>query len=220
MPLARYDGEAATVQPPTTLPQSQLQVLINIIVAPQQAFIALRERPRWFVAFVVFSLLTVLGAVVSINATIHAIGVWYPAQVAADPRTASLPPDQIKSMTNIAVGISRYTWIFAPVAILAFTALTALVCSGGLRRLKGDAGFTRTFALAMNAGIIFGDQSARPGLIVLARGPDSFASPLDLAAALPSLAWIAPGAPVKVSTLLAQFQPFAIWSYVSLRSAW
>jgi hypothetical protein len=202
------------VQAPTTIPQSQLQVLINIIVAPQQAFIALRERPRWFVAFVVFSLLAVLGAVVSINATIHAIGIWYPAQVAADPRTASLPPDQIKSMTNIAVGVSRYTWVFAPVAILAFTALTGLILLGGSALFKGDAGFTRTFALAMNSGIIVGIGQLVQGLIVLARGPDSFASPLDLAAALPSLAWIAPGAPVKVSTLLAQFQPFAIWSYV------
>jgi Yip1 domain len=202
------------VQAPTTIPQGQLQVLINIIVAPQQAFIALRERPRWFVAFVIFSLLAVLGAVVSINATIHAIGIWYPAQVAADPRTASLPPDQIKSMTNIAVGVSRYTWVFAPVAILAFTALTGLILLGGSALFKGDAGFTRTFALAMNSGIIIGIGQLVQGLIVLARGPDSFASPLDLAAALPSLAWIAPGAPVKVSTLLAQFQPFAIWSYV------
>jgi len=204
------------VQAPTTIPQTQLQVLTNIIVAPQQAFIALRERPRWFVAFVVVGVLTLIGGYLSVGATMHAMSVWYPQQLASDPRTSTLAPDRVASLTGAMVGTFRYIWLAAPLTTLAFTAVVALVLLLFSFLFKGDAGFTRTFALAMNGGIIFGLNQLVLGLIIFARGADSFVSPLDLAAAMPSLAWIAPGAPVKVATLLAQIQPFNIWSFVVL----
>ncbi len=207
---ARYNWEAFTVQLPSSMSQSPLQVIANTIVAPQAAFDAIRERPRWFIAFIVISVLTLIAGFLSIAATIHATT----AQLATDPRMATLPPDRVKSMTDLTVGIVRYTWLFFPLGVLAFTALAALVLLGMSAIFKGDAGFGRTFALAMNVGVIFGISQLVLGLIVAARGPEAFSSTLDVQMALPSLAWLAPGAGVKILTLLAQFQPFSIWAFV------
>jgi hypothetical protein len=200
----------------STTRESPLRTLANVIVAPAAAFATIRERPTWFIAFLGVTLLCLIGGFLQSNAAAHAMSVWYPGQVASDPRTASLSPDRVKSMTAIAVTVSRFVWLSAPIGVLIATLITALVLFVVSIVAKADAGFGRMFALAMNVGIVYGLAQLVTGLIVAARGADSFSSLLEVNAALPSLAWLAPSAAPKVLALLEQIQPFSIWSFVLL----
>ena len=198
-------------------PQSALSTVVNVVVVPQAAFDSIRERPTWFVAFVVVSLLSMAGSLLSVPAMSHAVRIWYPAQLAADPNSASLPPERVAQLTDFTVAVIHYQWLANPIIVLLGALLTAVVLLVVCTIAKGDAGFNRLFALAMNVGVVtLGLFGIVTGTIVALRGSDAFASPLEVQAAIPSLAWLAPAAGPKVMAALSAVNPFTIWSFVLL----
>jgi membrane protein, antimicrobial resistance system len=197
--------------------ESALSTLVNVLIAPQSAFASIRERPRWLVAFVVVSVLAMIASYLEIPAVMHAMTIWYPAQLAKDPSTASLSPDRASQMLNLSLGFVRYQWLASPLVVVLTALFAALVLLIVSAIAKGDGGFGRLFSLAMNVGVVvFGIGYLVTALIVVARGPDGFASPVEVSGAVPSLAWLAPAAPPKLQTLLSSFNPFTIWSFVLL----
>lgn len=190
---------------------SALTTLVNIIVAPQTAFESIRERPRWFVAFVVVTVLFAIGGYLATPATIHVTTL----QVARDPNVASLPPDRAKSVIDTTVAFVRYGWVASPIIVLLIGLFSALILTVVTTVAKGSAGFGRLFALAINTSVIsVGIGYFVAGAIMAVRGPEAFSTSLDMSATLPSLAWLAPGAPPKVLTFLALLNPFSIWTLV------
>jgi hypothetical protein len=188
-----------------------LTTLVNIIVAPSAAFESIRERPRWFFAFVVVTVLFAIGTYLSAPASIHVATL----QVARDPKVSSLPPDQVKSIINTTAAFVRFGWLASPIIVLVIGLYTALILTVVAAVARGSAGFGRLFALTVNASVIsLGLGYVIAGAIIAVRGPDAFSSSLDLSAAIPSLAWLAPGAPPKVLTFLALLNPFTIWTFV------
>jgi hypothetical protein len=197
--------------------ENPLSTLANVIVAPNAAFASIRERPRWVVPFVVVSVVYTVASYLIVPAMTHAMSVWYPAQMAADPRTASLTPDQAKQVLGFAVAGVKYGWLAAPVIVLCAALAIALVLLVVTAAAHGSGGYGRLFALALNVGVIsFGIGSLVLAAIVIARGAESFASPVEITSSLPSLAWLWPAAPPKMQALLAGVNPFAIWSFVLL----
>jgi hypothetical protein len=194
---ARRDGALAT--------------LVNVIVAPQAAFESIRERPQWFVAFVVVTVLFTVANYLMTPATVHVTL----AQLARDPNVASLPPDRAKSAMDLTATIVRFGWLASPFIVLLYGTVQAFILWIVTIAFKGTAGFGRLFALAMNVGIVsLGISYLVAAVIVAVRGPDAFSTSVDMQAAVPSLAWIAPGAPIKLLAFLAAINPFTIWSFV------
>jgi hypothetical protein len=200
-----------TVEAVNTRRDSALMTLVNVIIAPQAAFESIRERPRWVVAFVVVTALFAIGSYLATPATLHVTTL----QVARDPKVASLPPDQVKSILNTTAAFVRYGWVASPFVVLLIGFYSALILTVVTTIAKGSAGFGRLFALALNTSVIsLGIGYLVAGAIIAVRGPEAFATSLDMSMAIPSLAWIAPGAPPKLLTALALLNPFAIWTLV------
>jgi hypothetical protein len=200
----------------TTAPKSSgLTILWDVIVAPRSAFAALRERPQWLWAFVITSVLGMIGAVLAIPAGQHMMTAMFQQMAQTNPQIAQMTPEKQQQVLGIQLAIQKFTWAYYPVIVLVAALVTALVmlifnAIGG-----GDGNFKRFFALAMNIAVIgFGIAYFLVGLIAYLRGPDAFSTPRDLLGAIPSLAWIAPGASAKVASLLGAFNPFTIWSFV------
>jgi hypothetical protein len=190
---------------------SALTTLVNVIVAPGAAFESIRESPRWVFAFVVVTVLFAVGSYLSTPASIHVAML----QVARDPKISALPPDQVKGILNTTAAFVRFGWLASPIIVLIVGLYTALILTVVTAVARGSAGFGRLFALAMNASVIsLGLGYLIAGAIIAARGPEAFSSSLDMTAAIPSLAWLAPGAPPKVLTFLALLNPFSIWTFV------
>ena len=197
--------------------ESALSTLVNIVVSPQAAFDSIRERPRWLVAFVVVSVLYAIGSLLTVPAVVHATTVWYPALLAKDPNTASMPPDRVAQGLAFALAFVRWQWVAAPFIVLLAALFAALVLLAVTAIAKGDAGFGRLFALYMNVAVVsIGLGGLLTGIIAFGRGAASFSSPTEVQAAIPSLAWLVPGAGPKLLTLLAAVNPFTIWAFVLL----
>jgi hypothetical protein len=190
-----------------------LTTLANVIVAPQAAFESIRERPQWFVAFVVVSVLFTVADYLMTPATVHVTM----AQLARDPNIANLPADQAKSAIDMTAAIVRFSWLASPFIVLLYGLYSALILLIVTTISKGSGGFGRLFALVMNVGIVsLGITYIVTAAIVAVRGPESFSTSADMAAAVPSLAWLASGAPTKLLTFLAAVNPFTVWSFVLL----
>ncbi|MBV9104118.1 MAG: hypothetical protein JO060_11045 [Candidatus Eremiobacteraeota bacterium] len=194
-----------------------LVTLWNVIVAPATAFEALREQPAWVIAFIVTAVLCFVAQTLMLPATLHAFTAWYPSQLSHDPRTAGMTADQRQAALGMAAGFVRFGALVSALSSLVAALVTGLVLWIASIPVQGRAGFLRLFALAMNVAIVwFGLGQLVTAAIVAARGPDAFTAPWQVTLALPSLAWLAPGAPPKLLGFLAGLNPFSLWSLVLL----
>jgi hypothetical protein len=195
-----------------------VSALWNVLVAPDAAFDELRERPAWVFALLACMVVTTITQFLSLPALQHAFIASFPAQLAHDPNAASMTPDQRKHAMDFALGILRVgpfiSGIVAPVVAVLVTAIVLLAAAAIGR---GTVSFARLFALAANVAIVwFVLAQIVITAIVLARGATSYEATWELYLAMPSLAWIAPGAPPKVLAFLSGVNPFSIWSLVLL----
>jgi hypothetical protein len=199
--------------PGASQPANGLRTALNIVVAPDAAFAALRERSTWVWAFVITLVASAVAGIVMVPAIVHAFTVWYPGELAHDPRAAAMTSEQQAQALNVALGFARLGWIgtsFSGIIAALVSAVVLLVASAIGR---GSVNFGRSFGLAMNVAIVnFAIAQLVVAAIVAARGPDAFSAPIELNFVIPSLAWLAPSAAPKVAAFLAAFNPFSLWS--------
>lgn len=190
-----------------------IKTAIDTIIAPKDAFEAIRSTPTWFFAFAITIVLTVVAGYLCVPANQHALTADWPNMVAKSPGLAGMSSDeQAKALSNIqkfsAFGFLVFIFII-PIANLISAAVMALFNSLG----RGDGSFGKYWAAACNISVVgFGIYSILLAAIVLARGADSFNSPQAIQNALPSLAMLAPSGSPKLVVVLTYFNPVTIWS--------
>ncbi|HKU66359.1 MAG TPA: hypothetical protein VJP85_01140 [Candidatus Baltobacteraceae bacterium] len=208
------------VSAPAAAKANGLSTVVNVVTAPREAFETLRVVPMWGWAFVVAAALATLGQYLATPATIHALQSSWPAQVAANPRLAALTPEQQQHALDVTLGAMHYGWLIAPVSVLVVALLQAVIMLVFRTAGKGDATFKQLWCASMNVAVIgAGMYSLLAGLIAVVRGPASYNSILDALRAVPSLAWLAQGAPVKIVAFLGAFNVVSVWGAIVLAIA-
>jgi hypothetical protein len=190
---------------------------IDIVIAPNAAFERIREVPTWVWAFVVASILGAIGSVLLTPALIHAADLTMPANLAASPDIAKLPPDQQQSMIALRMKFShvilQLTWLFVPLGLLLVGLLQALVMLLGNAIGRGDGTFRKYFALSLTVSVVgTGLGTLVTGLIVMLRGASSFESQSAVTGSMPGLGLLVPGAHGALAGFLAVFTVFSLWS--------
>ncbi len=195
--------------------RSGLSVLRDVILAPRSAFQALGERTHWGWAYLFICVLGCTGAVLQIPAGEHVAVATFAQNAAHDPRIAAMSSADQQKAIGVATSVQRYLWLFYPALAMLAIAFASLVLLFGTAVARGRAGFARLFGLAANVAILnFGIGYLVVGVLATLRGADAYSSQRDLLLTLPSLAWLVPGGSPQLVTLLAQFNPFQIWSFV------
>ncbi|MBV9439740.1 MAG: YIP1 family protein [Candidatus Eremiobacteraeota bacterium] len=201
--------------------RSALLTIVDIVIAPNAAFDRLRAAPTWVWAFIVAALLAVVGSLLSQPAMMHALQTSMPAQLAASPQIAKLPPDQQQRMIALQLRVMRTVfsllWLIVPVVILIIGLIQALIMLIANAVGRGSAGFKQYFALSMNAAVVgSGLAGLVIGVIVMVRGAGSFETTSAVQSVLPSLALLAPGARGALAGFLAAINVFSVWAAVLL----
>ena len=194
-----------------------LSNVVDIIVSPTSAFDRLRVVPTWGWAFLIACVLGIIGTLVVSPAIGHAMETSLPAQLAANPAIAKMPPDQqatmIATQLKVARVIAQIYFIFVPIGILIAALLQGLVMLIVSTATRGDGTFKKMFALSVTVSVIgVGLSSLVLGAIVAVRGASSFESTTAVAASLPSLALLAPGAHGALAGFLGAMNVFALWA--------
>jgi len=192
---------------------NELAVAWDTLVAPRTAFAAVRQRPRWLVAYAVTCVLGMVGAFLQTPAGVNIARTQVQKMFATDPTMAAMSPEKQQAVLAQAVGVQHYLWVIYPVIVIVTIALTAAVLLIAKAIGKGDAGYSRLFSLAAHVTIVsFGLAYLYIGILVAFKGGAEFQTQQDLLNTLPSLAWLAPGAAPKLGAFLASFSVFALWS--------
>ncbi len=200
------------VHAPST--RSGLGVLSDVIVAPREAFAALRKRPMWVWAFVVTCVLGIAGAWLQLPAGEHLARTLFTQNPTHDPKIASLSLQQRDQLLGFALLWQKVATFVYPIGVLVAIAYGALVCLIATAAAKGDATYGRLFAFVANIALVrLGIGVFVIGILTALRGPTAFASTRDLLLVLPSLGWFAASNP-KLAVFLEVFNPFQIWTFV------
>ncbi|MEO7038947.1 MAG: hypothetical protein ABI186_02830 [Candidatus Elarobacter sp.] len=201
--------------------RSGLANVADIIIAPGTAFERLRAVPTWGWAFLVASLLGIAGTLLIVPALQHAADTSMPAQLAAMPQIAKLPPSQQASMIAtqmkfIRIGF-RLAWLFVPILVLVGGAIQAVIMLIANAVGHGDGTFKKFFALSQNVAVVgIGLSSLVIGLIVTMHGASSFETMGAVQIVAPSLALLAPGSHGAAAGFLGALNVFSIWAMVLL----
>ena len=174
----------------------------------------------WGWAFLIALDLAMIGSYLVTPATIHAVQAGWPAQVNADPRLAGLSPEQQQNALNTALGFIKWSWVFSFIYILLGSLIATIIMLVFKAIGRGDAGFKQLWCAAVNISVVSGGvYSLLAGLVALVRGAASYNSTMDAYRALPSLAWLVPGANVKTIAFLAAFNVTGIWAAILIAMA-
>jgi hypothetical protein len=189
-----------------------LKTALDTIVAPKDAFERLRSGPTWGWAFLLALVLYAAGAYLLEPAITHATQTDWPNTVAANPRLGQLTAATQQHYLDFILKIIAFNWLFAivilPIVILVQTIVMLIFKAAG----RGSATFASLWAASTNIVVVsLGLGAIVLALVVALRGADSFERPLDVQTAMPSLALLAPAAPLKVHAFLAAFTPFSLW---------
>jgi hypothetical protein len=191
--------------------------LWEILIAPRSAFASLRERPRWGLAFLVAAALGTAGALLQVPAREHVAGLLLTSDAGTGSALAAMSDARRRQAEDFALAVVHWTWLAYPLLIALAIGLATSVMLLATTLAGSRGGAARLFALAANVAIVnFGIGYLALGAIMTLRGSGDFASDRDLLIALPSLAWLAPQASPALATVLAQINPFALWSCVLL----
>jgi hypothetical protein len=189
-----------------------LKTAIDTIIAPKEAFEAIRTAPTWFWAFVISIVVAAACSFLTAPALVHATTTDWPNMVAKSPSLAGMSADQQQKALAVSLKIDGFIWLgfllFVPIGNLIGAAVMALFNAIS----RGEGSFGKYWAATCNIGVVyFGVGSILTAAIVLARGTDSFDTPQALQYAVPSLALLAPAGAVKAAAFLAAFSPVTLW---------
>jgi hypothetical protein len=186
---------------------------VDTIVAPKEAFEAIRVTPTWGLALLATLLLVAVASFLMIPAFQHAMTAGWPEMIAQNPRLAELTPQQQQTQLNISLKILQFSWTFVVIGIPILLLLQSLVMTVFNALGRGSGSFKQYWAAACNIAVpTAGLGTAIAAVIILLRGVDSFTSMRSVQAAMPSLAMLAPSASVKLTALLATITPFSLWA--------
>ena len=199
-----------TIAQPPAEQANGLATYLKVLYAPGEAFATLARVPTWGWGAVVGIILTVLGTIILMPATLHFIHVTQEQQLAqmsadkaATAREAiSKIPEAVYSVSGV-VGAAIGPWIYWLVGALIYMIGAAL--GGGEARFKG------AWTIAVNLYIIPALGSIVAGVIVMLRGVENINSSADLYG-LPSLAMLVHGSP-KLAGFLYGFNIVSIWFF-------
>lgn len=195
---------------------------LDVIVAPNAAFVRLREAPTWFWAFLMSVVLGIIGSLLVAPALDHYFSSGaYGAELIRSPQIANLPADQQQKAIATATGIVRATQKFnvviLPVVLLFVAVVQTVIMLLASAITKGKGTFGSLWAAAMNVAIVgFGLFSLINGVIVMIHGSDNFTSTADFTSAVPNLGLLIPRSAVKLHAFFTTFHVFNIWASVLL----
>lgn len=196
-------------------PANPFKTMVDTIVAPNDAFEALRTRPTWGWAFVLTLVLTAIGFYLMLPISRHAFVAGSAAMIAKSPQLAQMSPAGQQAWLHGSLSFMPYFVIFylivIPIVLLLQTVLMLIFNAIG----RGSAGFGTLWSAAVNISVpTVGIAAIVTAFIALLRGPESFDSMQALQQVLPTLALLAPGAGVKTTAFLTAFTPFSIYGAI------
>jgi hypothetical protein len=192
-----------------------LKTVVDTIVAPKEAFDAIRTAPTWGWALLITIVLAAGSSYLITPALVHAYPGTFAQQAASDPRIASMSQEQQQAVEAFGEKALSFGWIFVifGVAIAALVAAVVMLVFDKISH--GEGSFSRYWAAACNVGVpALGIGGIVASIIVLLRGAESFANVQAVQAAVPSVAMVAPGAGTKLTAFLATLTPFTLWGLV------
>jgi hypothetical protein len=199
---------------------SGLKTALDTIVAPRDAFERLRAAPTGGWALVLAIVLYAIGTYLLTPAIAHATQNDWPNTVAANPRLAQLTAEQQQHYLDFVLRIISFNWLFAIIIlpIIVFVQTIIMLVFNAIGR--GSASFASLWAASANIAVAsLGLGAVVAAILVTLRGADTFAHPLDVQTAMPSLALLAPGAALKLHAFLAAFTPFSLWGCFLIATA-
>ena len=192
-----------------------LSTALNVVVSPAEAFETLRVVPMWGWAFLIASVLAIVGAYLALPAQQHAQAAFTAHMYATDPRFAQMTDADKARMASINATAAKIGPLITPVILLFVGLISTLVLLLVNAIGRGKGTFKTIWAGAINISIVtFGLYQIVVGLLAVVRGADAYNKPLDSLLAMPSLAWIVPGVTGKTAQFLTGFNPFTIWGAV------
>jgi hypothetical protein len=189
-----------------------LTTVINTIAAPSDAFETLRVAPTWGWACLIAIVLLLIGTYLQGPAARHAGVMTTQQMMATSSLFANLTPEKKAEIVARAGQPSVFPYITIAIVLFVIVLFNTLFTLIGNAVGKGQADFKRLWAGSMNIAVpTFALGSIVVGIITMLRGPDAFNSTMDVARAMPSLAYLAPHASPALATFLAGISIFSLW---------
>jgi hypothetical protein len=207
-------GERGHMAVDTSPKPDGLKVALDTIVAPKEAFEAIRSAPTWGLAFLIVLILFGLGGYLLTPANMHAMAADWPNVVAQSPALSGMSADQQQQQLQLAEKVSAFAWIIVVIAVPIYIVIATVLYLIFDKIGRGDGSFGKYWAAATNISIVAGLGYALTAVIAMIRGADSFNKPMDVITTMPSLLLLAPHAAPKVAALLGSVTPFSIWAIV------
>lgn len=189
-----------------------LKTVVDTIIAPKEAFEAIRVVPTWGWALLIAIVLSMISGYFFAPALIHAYPGTFAQQAAVDPRMQNMSSDQQQAMIAFTDKIFNFSWIGAVIYVPFATLIAAVVLLIFDKIGRGEGSFGKYWAAACNISIptlVLGGIIST--VIVLVRGADSFGTMQAIQQATPSLAMVVPGAGTKLTAFLSAITPFSLW---------
>ena len=204
-----------------------LTTVVDTIVAPKEAFERLRVAPTWGVAALIIVVLTILSAILAQPVNNHVGVAMVQHMIATNPSISGMSDAAKQKMLDDAAhpaawkafGLNPLLGVVGMGFVFLLNALCLLI---GNALGRGTGSFRSLWAASVNIGV----PTAALGQLFVAivgiiRGPEAFASMADLFHAVPSLAWIVPGAGGLIGGMLGSISVFVLWglalNYMALR---
>lgn len=201
-----------------TVEMSEVATLGNIFFEPERTFKALKAKPR----FVLVTLITIILASIFTFAFNQKFGEEgyrreFTAQLEKNPQMASMSNEDKARTVETQVAFSKYSPLLAPVAIIIFSLIGALIYWGGSKAFGGEGGFMHALSVWFYSGFPAAVISLIGNMIVLyfkaAEEIDIGASQRGLLQANLSFLFGKDASPVLV-TLVSVLDLFAIWGWI------
>ncbi len=193
-----------------------LKTAIDILIAPKDAFEALRAFPTWGWALTATLVLMVVGYFLQRPAVEHASLGTLSHGFVTNPLFTNLSDEQKKQMLERVAHPAAYQTALGLISLVLVlfvsTLLNAIILLAANVIAHGNADFKRLFAGSMNIAVpAIGLYSVTLGVICRVLGAEHFATAADVLRATPGLALLVPGATGKLAAFLAGIQIFTLW---------
>jgi len=189
-----------------------LKTVLDVIVAPKEAFESLRVAPTWGWALLILLVLYAIASWLTTPALLHATQADWPHTVASNPRLAQLSPDQQAQDLAFSLKIIGWVWLFSPILEFIAIVIQAIVMLIFKILGKGSASFATIWASAVNIQVpALAINALVTACIVMLRGAGSFNTPADIQTALPSLGMLVDPGAIKLHAFLSAINPFTLW---------
>ncbi len=201
-------------------PQPGWKTALEIIISPKAVFERLAQAPKWVWAFLIASILGIIGSLILAPTFEHYLtSGGYAAEMARNPAFQNMPAEKrdaaIAQAAGFTKGLTKFGFIFVPFTILIGGVINSILMLIGSAAGGGKGSFAKFWSISMHVSVVtLGIGSLLNAIIVTLRGADSFNSLADLGAAVPGLALLIPASAVKLHAFFGAFNVVTIWGAV------